>query len=294
MCKKIILSIFIIFSCLTAAFSMDWKSLHNQADHLSLAAAQESVAINPASAAKQYILGLVYLNFHQDQAADGIFSRLLADNPDLIEAKWGKAEVLRRRHDSLTSEALLKMVLKTDPQFTPALISLAYIKYFQMDFKASANLALEVIQEGRDHSDVSNYVRAYAMYAGAKGMLAHYGGLISKAIDGLAVKPNLDKAQKLQPNSPGVLFGLGSFYLLAPGIAGGDKAKAQNFLNQAIQADPLFADVYVRLGQLAKIKGDQEKYNLYLQKALEIDPQNELAQDVQSGRCKFICVNSQD
>jgi tetratricopeptide (TPR) repeat protein len=132
------------------------------------------------------------------------------------------------------------------------------------------------------------------MYAGAKGMLAHYGGLISKAIDGLAVKPNLDKAQKLQPNSPGVLFGLGSFYLLAPGIAGGDKAKAQNFLNQAIQADPLFADVYVRLGQLAKIKGDQEKYNLYLQKALEIDPQNELAQDVQSGRCKFICVNSQD
>ena len=294
MCKKIILSILIIFNYLVLAYSMNWQSLHNQADNLSLAVAQEAVAKNTGSVPEQYVLGLVYLNLHQDQAADEIFSRLLADNPDLIEAKWGGAEVLRRRHDVLAAESLLNTVIKTDPQFAPALISLAYIKYSQMDFKASVNLTRRVIQQGRDKEDLSNYVRAYAMYAGAKGMLAYYGGFLSKAIDGLAVKSNLDKAQRLQPNSPAVLFGLGSFYLLAPSIAGGNKAKAQNYLNQAIKADPYFADAYVRLGQLANINGNREKYDFYLQKALEIDSQNELAWDVKSGSCKFICVGLKD
>jgi len=185
-------------------------------------------------------------------------------------------------------------VLRDNPNFSPALISLAYIKYFQMNFKDSVRLALKVIEQGQDQMDLSNYTRALAMYAGAKGMLAHYGGIFSKAIDGLAVKPNLDKAQKLQPNSATVLFGLGSFYLLAPKIAGGNKSKAQEYFNQALKLDPLFADVYVRFAQLAKIKGDEQKYDFYMNKALELDPQNELAQDTISKRCKFICIGGKE
>ncbi|MDD5129669.1 MAG: hypothetical protein PHS66_01255 [Candidatus Omnitrophica bacterium] len=289
---KIIFFTVIMFGFAVQSYAMDWQRLHDQADHLSLEDAQEKALENPQSAQEQYVLGLVCLNLHQDQQADAIFNKLLMDNPDLKEAKWGKAEVLRRRHDSFLAENLLNEVIKLDPQFSPALISLAYIKYFQMNYKASVKLALKVIEQGRNGSDLSNYVRAYAMYAGAKGMLAHYGGLFSKGIDGLAVKPNLEKALKLQPKSAAVLFGLGSFYLLAPAIAGGDKAKAEVFLNQAIEADPLFADAYVRLGQLAKINGNQQECDFFLQKALEIDPGNELAQDIISRRCKFICVNS--
>jgi tetratricopeptide (TPR) repeat protein len=151
-----------------------------------------------------------------------------------------------------------------------------------------------VIQQGEDKVDLSNYARAYAMYAGAKGMLAHYGGIFSKAIDGLAVKTNLDKAQKLKPDSPAVLFGLGSYYLLAPVVAGGNKAKAEEYLNKTVETDPLFADVYVRLAQLARIKGDKKKYDYYLNKALETDPGNELALDTLSGRCKFICTGGEE
>lgn len=292
--KIIILAVLIYFTNLSASGAMDWKGLHNQADSLSLVTAQEMSAKNSKSPSAEYVLGLVYLNLHQDQVADEIFSKLLATNPDLIEAKWGKAEILRRRHDLIAAQSLLNAVIKIDPQFAPALISLAYIKYFQMDFKGAVNLALKVIQAGRDQVDLSNYVRAYALYAGAKGMLAHYGGLFSKAIDGLAVKSNLDKAQKLKPNSPAVLFGLGSFYLLAPAIAGGNQSKAEDYLNQAIKQDPFFADVYVRLGQLAKLKGNPGKFNFYIDKALQIDPQNELAWDIKSGRCKFICVGSRE
>ncbi|MFH0827206.1 MAG: hypothetical protein V1923_04920 [Candidatus Omnitrophota bacterium] len=39
--------------------------------------------------------------------------------------------------------------------------------------------------------------------------------------------PNLKKAEKMQPDSAGVTFGLGSFYFLAPRIVGGSKQKAK-------------------------------------------------------------------
>lgn len=86
------------------------------------------------------------------------------------------------------------------------------------------------------------------------------------------------------------MFGMGSFYLLAPAIAGGSLDKAEEYLKKAINTDPLFADSYVRIGQLYKLKGDNEKYEMYLNKAFEVDPLNELASDIKSGRCGFICI----
>jgi tetratricopeptide (TPR) repeat protein len=285
-----LLFLIIFIGFLPVAQALDWKNLHSQADKLSLSAAKEEVP-QDASVSRQYVLGLVYLNLHHDQEADKIFSRLLQDNPDLVEAKWGKAEVLRRRHETGEAEKLLNAVLKNNPQFFPALLSLGYLKFFQQDFKSAADLTLRVIRQGKEQSDTSNFVRAYVLYAGSKGMLAYRGGLVSKIMDGLAVKSNLDRAAKLEPGSPAVLFGLGSFYLLSPVIAGGDKAKAENYLNRAVEADPLFADAYVRLAQLAGIKGIREKYEFYLRKAMKIDPGNELAQDIQSRSCKFICLD---
>ncbi|MFA6357985.1 MAG: TRAP transporter TatT component family protein [Candidatus Omnitrophota bacterium] len=292
--KKLALLILIFFSGLSIVYSFDLKYLHEQADKISLPEAKDAAAKNINSASDQYVLGLAYLNLHQDQAAYQVFSNLLMNNPGMIEAKWGQAESARRLHYLRRAEILLNEVISQDARFAPALISLAYIKYFKMDFTGSVRLASRVIQAGRDNVDLSNYARAYAIYAGSKGMLAHYGGLFSKAIDGLAVKTNLDKAEKLQPNSPAVLFGLGSYYLLAPVIAGGNKSKAEEYFNKAIKVDPLFADVYVRFAQLAKIKGDKEKYKFYMDKALEIDPKNELALDTLSGNCKFICVGGKE
>ena len=90
-----------------------------------------------------------------------------------------------------------------------------------------------------------------------------------------------------------VLFGLGSFYLLAPALAGGNIDKAQEYLEIAVKNDSLFADAYVRLAQVYKIKGNDEKYRLYLDKASQIDPENELIADIKNKRCKFICISTQ-
>lgn len=288
--KKFAAAILAVLFLSAPACAMQWRELHEEADSMSPEEALQAAEADPACAGCLYKLGLVYLDLHEDTLAYGAFSSVLLLEPESIEARWGKAEVLRRRHDLETAEKMLKQIIKEEPRFSPAYITLAYIKYIQMDFEQSVRLALKVIQQGRKNVDLSNYVRAYSLYAGAKGMIAHYGGPLSKAINGTAVKPNLDKAQSLKPDTAGVLFGLGSYYLLAPGLAGGDKNKAEEYLKKAVEVDPLLADAYVRLAQLYNSRGERAKYDFYLNKALQIDPASELALDTKSRRCKYICA----
>lgn len=269
---------------------LDWKRLHEEADTKNIQQAQEEAAY-VSSAPALYVLGLVYLNAHRDSEAGRVFERLQALLPGSFEAQWGLAEVWRRQHDLNRAEPVLEKLVKENPGFAPAFISLAYIRYTRMDFKGCVRLAYQVLGLGREQVDTSNYVRAYLLVAGGKGMLAHYGGPVAKVANGTAVLPNLKKAQSLQPDSPAVLFGLGSFYFLAPGVAGGDKKKAQQYLEKAVQKDPYFADAHVRLAQLYKINGDQARYEASIETVKRIDPQNALFLDMESKECKFICIS---
>jgi len=284
----IIFCLFIINPC----YGLEWKRLHERADKVDLSGALSSVQKENGSVDSLYVLGLVYLNLHKDKEAGEVFNKITALSPKAIEAKWGLAEVLRRQHKNEESEKLLNEVINSDPEFSPVYISLGYLKYRQMDFNQAVRLSGKVLEQGEVKVDQTNHVRAHLLRAGAKGMIAHYGGLLSKFINGTAVLPDLKAAEKMQPDNALVKFGLGSFYLLAPSFAGKDMKKAEEYLRKAVTNDPLFADSYVRLGQLYKIKGDSAKYKEYLGKALEIDPGNDLALDISSGRCKFICVTN--
>jgi tetratricopeptide (TPR) repeat protein len=287
---SLFLSVFLFFQVRTG-YCLEWKQLHEEADKINLPSALDFLKEKPNSPDVLYLLGLVYLNLHKDQEAEEVFNKIIKLRPETIEARWGEAEVMRRKHNLEKSEAVLNEVIQANPAFSPAYISLAYIKYTQMDFKQSVSLAYKVIRQEIPNVDLSNYTRAYLLVGGGRGMLAHYGGPISKIANGTAVLPNLKKAESLQPDSPGVLFGLGSFYFLAPGLAGGNKGKALVYLERAVAEDPLFADAYVRLAQFYKDKGDTVKYRMYLEKAAEIDPQNTLLLDTKNNECKFVCAS---
>lgn len=288
--RIIILFAFTFFFNYGIASALDWKKLHEEADVTNFPQAQTMVRDNPGSADKLYLLALVCLNLHKDREAGEYFNKIIALDPKAYQAQWGIAEVLRREHKIEKSEQLLNEVIKQDSGFSPAYITLGYIKYTQLDFNRAVKLASFVIDQGRDNVDISNYTRAYLLYAGSKGMLANLGGPLAKIISGTAVLPNLKRAEKMQPESAAVLFGLGSFYFLAPKIAGGNIQKAQNYLERALRADPMFADAYVRLSQVYKIQGDKLRSAEYLAKAAKIDPGNQLLKDAASGECKFICV----
>lgn len=289
--KKIAFLLFamIVSYCCSIAYAFDWKALHERADRIDFKSAEATAKKNHSSVEDAYVLGLVYLNLHKDKDAMVEFNKILNLNPHSIEARWGKAEVLRRQHNLSASQKLLEEVIKDEPDFYPAYVSLAYLRYLQLNFDESARLANIVAGQREKDVDLSNKVKAISLYAGSKGMIAHFGGPLSKLINGTAVKPALDRAGRLQPNSAVVMFGFGSFYLIAPAVVGGDPDKAKSYLLKAIETDPLFAEAYVRLAQFYKLKGDEAKYSSYLRKALEIDPGNELALDIKEGRCRFIC-----
>ncbi|MCX5710264.1 MAG: tetratricopeptide repeat protein [Candidatus Omnitrophica bacterium] len=285
--KRAALFMIIVLACgpFMQTYALDWKGLHEKADKLTLAEAIKATG----SVDGRYALGLVYLDFHKDKEAQDIFSGLLKADPGYIGARWGLAEVLRRRHKLDEAQRLCQELISENPDFVPSYITLAYIKYFRMDFKDCVRLATKVISMGSEKVDSSNLARAYSMLGGANGMIAHYSGPISKLINGSQVMSNLKRAQEIKPDSPAVLFGFGSYYLLAPSIIGGNLDKALVYLERAKDKDPLFADVYVRLAQAYKLKGDAVKYKQFLSKALEIDPGNELASDALSGECKYAC-----
>ncbi len=285
----VLLSI-LILGQIKLCYGLDWKRIHEEAEKKGLADAWYKLEKGLSSPEEAYLVGLLFLNQHKDEDAQKIFQDMLKKEPNNREAEWGLAETLRRQNKLAESARILEEVIRSAPTFSPAYISLAYVKYAQLDFNRTVELASKVIAQGRQAVDLSNYTRAYILFAGAKGMLANAGGIFTKVVDGTQVLPNLKKAEELQPESAAVLFGLGSFYFLAPGIAGGNIDKAKTYLERAISADPLLAEAYVRLAQVYRAKGNNQKFEEYLKKAREIDPQNALVVDARSKTCRFICV----
>jgi tetratricopeptide (TPR) repeat protein len=286
--------IIFFFSVYSLAYAFDWKVAHDKADALSLTQAISENKASEESLESLYILGLVYLNGYQHLQAKDIFLKMLARDPNSFEAKWGVAECLRREHDYEKSVPMLEEIIKTNPSFSPAYITLAYIRYIQGKFDASIILTGKVINHQQENVDKANFLRAHGLYAAAKGMIAHYGGPLSKAINGAGVFKHLGIIQKLAPDSAVVNFGLGSYYMLIPVAFNQDLDKAKTYLEKTIAEDPLFPDPYVRLAQIYKKKGDYQKYEEYLAKALALDPKNELALDIKTGTCKFICLSPKE
>jgi len=104
----------------------------------------------------------------------------------------------------------------------------------------------------------------YGQKINQKGSLAGmlYGGKVKKAHR---------KALKLDPLNPIVQINNGINYLYTPTGWGGDREKAKECFEKAIQIAPNFVDVYVWLGILYEMK-DKEKAKELYEKALAINP----------------------
>jgi tetratricopeptide (TPR) repeat protein len=273
-------------------FALDWKALHEQADSIDLATAIRHAEEDPPSLEAYYVLGLVYLGLYRTEDAEMSFDRLLALVPEIKEGLWGKAEVLRRHHRVAESEAILERLISEYPGYYPSYLTLAYIRFIQLRFRDSADLVLKIMRRHRADIDVTNYARAHVLFAGAKGMIARSGDPVSRLINGFVVMPALREAQSMTPDRPEVLYGFGSYYLLAPRGLGKNIRLAKEYFDRMIVKAPFFPDGYVRLAQVYKIMGDESKYEQLLDTALKLDPQSELALDIKNKTCLFVCPDN--
>lgn len=244
---------------------------------LLLAAFSATIALAQNATLEQ---AMQLLKNRKDNQAMVIFEEVLLAQPDNLDAAWGKAEVLRRSRNYQDSQELLDRILAKNPQYAPALISLAYIRYKDNKF----NEAIKLVNQALKIKNLNKEDRAMAyMMAGTiNARRSSKGWLMNKVVYGTQVKGYFLKAAELAPDLPEVHLGLGTFYLLAPSIAGGSPYKARKELELTIQLAPDFATPYARLAQYYKRIGDPEGYRINLEKAKELDPDNEVFIEIEN------------
>ena len=241
------------------------------------------LAVGVAAGERQGTLlndALVLLKSRKDNAALVIFEKVLESEPGNLDALWGKAEVLRRKRDYKEAQTLLNNILKQNPNHSSALLSLSYIRFKEDCLKDALKLVNRALVSSR--SDKENQALAYVMLGTINASRAARGGFFSKITYGLRIKGYFLKASKLAPDLPEAHLAIGTFYLSAPKIMGGNLDLAIQELEQAVHIAAGFATANARLAYAYRTKGNLEKYNYYLKRARELDPQNEVIREIEN------------
>jgi tetratricopeptide (TPR) repeat protein len=222
---------------------------------------------------------LMCLKQRKDKLALIEAGKILINEPDNLCALWAKAEIFRRSYKFQEAQGLLDEILSKNPDYTPALISLSYIKYRNCDFNGALKLLNPLLN--KPALEKENLSLVYMLLGSINAKRASSGGLLSKIIYATHIKGFFEKAKSLGPDLAEVRLGLGTFYLVAPKIIGGNIGFAIQELKSAIELAPDFATPHARLAQAYKKKGDLENYNFYLQRAKELDPENEVVKEIE-------------
>jgi len=288
--KKIVyLFLFLVIFCLPS-YALDWKTLHKKAAYTRLDQVVIQVKRNPTDSKNLYLLGLAYLNANEPDKAEVIFKELSATYPEMFEAQWGLSEAASRRGDLAGSEKILVEIVNRHPEFTPAQISLAYIKFNQKNYDKTLEIVTAILNQGKNAVGEDAYRRAYLLFVATRGMIINRNGPIVKFIYSEDVTLGFASARSYMPKSAQVYFGIGVFLLMSPPAAGGNLERAHDYLLAAINIDPKSSDSYARLAQIYKILGSQSGFQKYLNKALKIDPQNQTALDIKNKISHFTCI----
>ena len=245
-----------------------------------ISALQKVGYIKKAEAEKEVSINEAFrqLKVRKNREAMAIFEKVLLKQPGNLEALWGRAEVKRRMRQYSDAESILNAILKKNPQHHSALISLAYIKYKEDKLNEAQQLVNKVLE--KDCPDRENEALAYLMLGTINSRRCAKSWFLAKIKYCTQMKFYFLKARALAPDLPEVRLGLGTFYLLAPAIAGGNLNQAQEELSLAVKMAPDFATANARLAQAYKKKGDLEKCNFYFQRARELDPENEALKEL--------------
>jgi len=218
------------------------------------------------------------LKQRRDAKAGEIFSAILQQQPDNVEARWGIAEILRRNYKFDKSRKILEDILKSHPSYNKAKVSLAYILFKKNALGAALKMVKSVIGSSKKAAAANRreLALAYMLLGSINAKRASKGNFLGRIAYGLRIRSNFERARQLAPELPEVHLGLGTFYLLAPRLFGGDISAAIKELEIAVELAPAFATPYARLAEAYLKRGDNKKFAEYLNYALRLDAENEV------------------
>ncbi len=212
-------------------------------------------------------------------AALPVFTEMVAASPSDNNAVWGMAECLARKARYEEAEDLLNKVFAANPKHGLSLLTLAYIRLKNENINEAENLISELLTTS---SDKEEHALAYIMLGEIANKRAMQNTFfLARLKYQINMKCYFFRANELAPELPDTHLAIGEFYLFSMRILGGNTDKAIEEFNKALSLVPNLASAHARLAQAYKMKGDFEKYNLYLYKAEEADPANEILRKIQ-------------
>ncbi|NOX88793.1 MAG: tetratricopeptide repeat protein [Calditrichaeota bacterium] len=140
-----------------------------------------------------------------------------------------KAEQLIKQRKFDQAEQFLKNY-KSDPD---ALYYLSLIRLIKGDIDAAVDYANDALSKSQDKS------RFYEWLGDVYAVKAQNSSMFSAIFTVSKIKSNWQKAIKADPKNIDVREKLFMYYLMAPGIAGGDEAKAFELAQQVQKSDPV-------------------------------------------------------
>lgn len=167
------------------------------------------------------------------------------------------------------AQAILEKSLATNPKDAQALALMAKVKLAFFDSEAATQLARQAID-----IDPKN-VDAHVTLADAVSRKADDAGIFEKVRIARQLKGELEQAASIDPKNLDALEGLMSFYLEAPGIAGGSMSKAKEFADKIMALDPV-RGYLAQIDLAAQGKHFDQLEGLYL-KAVEASPNSYIA-----------------
>lgn len=129
-------------------------------------------------------------------------------------------------------------------------------------YKKGEKLAEIAIERNPDNPE------AHFWFATNKGVVGKMNGVLNSLFMVDDLKKEANTIIELDPRHAGAHMLLGEIYKSLPGFAGGDKQKAINEFETALEKDSLFTAVYVSLAQTYKDTGEIQKAKRILNKLL--------------------------
>ena len=156
--------------------------------------------------------------------------------------------------------------LKANPNDATAQYYLGYIKFQQDDLDAALPLAEKAAAADPKNAD---YRYLVAMIYGRK---AERSSIFSQLGQARRYKREAEQAIAINPLHIEARLGLMEYHLRAPGIAGGDRKKADQYINEIMRIDP--ARGYLAQARKAIIEKQQTQLESLYLKAMEANPKN--------------------
>jgi len=225
-----------------------------------------SVCVMTVARAQTLQEGLNHLNADRFQSAIGVFQKLLAVNPNNVEATYWLGQTYFDMDENLKAKEVYEKALPASNNHPLLLVGMGHyllldnkINEARQDFETAITMSKD--KKGKDNPDILNAIGR-----------AHTD---AKTGDYKYAEQVMQSAVALNPKNPDIFLNLGNAIRKArPGEAGKDAFEAYR---NALALNPNYAYAYVRIAKLFETQRNWDLVLENLNKALSVDPNFSLA-----------------